>query len=301
MLYTIVNGEIKQMELEGAYDVIAIISLEDMRKELSVEDSFDRIVERVLRNDSLRFEAHDDMDVLCIHIHDKDIDNERVAVHIFLQHHCLWMVSEKAELIDQEMSRLMKFDVHDWNLGKVLYNCLEEFLDGESRRLDDIQDEIMVLEDKVIMMHGEDMTTKDFIQLRKRLLRQERCYEGMQDVLDCLIINDNHLLEEKALHGFQIMSGRVDRMAGRVQTLQDYVTEIREAYQAEVDIKLNVTMRIFTVITAVFLPLSLVAGWYGMNLKMPEYEYEYAYPIVIVLSVLILLALLIYFKKNKWF
>lgn len=301
MLYRIDKGKIKEGEAVGQQDEIAVIDVNEMIKEVSGEDVFDTTIKRILQNDSLRFEAHDGMDVFCIHVHEADTCDERIAVHIFLQPHCLWMVSEKAVLIDAQITSLMQSDGHDWNLGKVLYSCLEKFLDGESRRLDFIQDEIMVLEDIVISAHGEDTTTKDIIHLRKRLLRQERCYEGMQDVLDGILINDNHLLEDKAIQSFQIMSGRVDRNAGRVQTLQDYVTEIREAYQAEVDIKLNVTMRIFTVITAVFLPLSLVAGWYGMNLKMPEYAYAYAYPIVIVVSILIVLSLLIYFKKNKWF
>lgn len=301
MLYRIAQGEIKQDWEEGEEDLIAVISLADMEKELSSQDSFDRIVARVLQNTSLRFEAHDELDVLCIHLHEDEHDDEQIAVHIFLQRHCLWMVSERIELIDHQLVSFMQYDVHDWSLGKVLYQCLEKFLDGESRRLDHIQDEIMILEDTVITAHGEDSTTKEIIQLRKRLLRQERCYEGMQDVLDCILVNDNHLLQDKIIQNFQIMSGRVNRMAGRVQSLQDYVTEIREAYQAEVDIKLNVTMRIFTVITAVFLPLSLLAGWYGMNLKMPEYEMEYAYPIVIVISAIVLIALLVYFKRNRWF
>lgn len=301
MLYRITQGEIKQDIEESEDDLIAVISLKEMEQELSSQDSFDRIVARVLQNPSLRFEAHDELDVLCIHLHEDEQADEQIAVHIFLQRHCLWMVSERVELIDHQLASFMRYDVHDWSLDKVLYQCLEKFLDGESHRLDHVQDEIMMLEDKVIMEHGEDATTKKIIHLRKRLLRQERCYEGMQDVLDGILVNDNHILSEKTIQSFQIMKGRVDRMAGRVQSLQDYVTEIREAYQAEVDIKLNVTMRIFTVITAVFLPLTLIAGWYGMNLKMPEYEMEYAYPIVILVSALILIILLVYFKKNRWF
>lgn len=301
MLYRITQGEIKQDIEESEDDLIAVISLKEMEQELSSQDSFDRIVARVLQNPSLRFEAHDELDVLCIHLHEDEQADEQIAVHIFLQRHCLWMVSERVELIDHQLASFMSYDVHDWSLGKVLYQCLEKFLDGESHRLDHVQDEIMMLEDKVIMEHGADATTKKIIDLRKRLLRQERCYEGMQDVLDGILVNDNHILSEKTIQSFQIMNGRVDRMAGRVQSLQDYVTEIRAAYQAEVDIKLNVTMRIFTVITAVFLPLTLIAGWYGMNLKMPEYEMEYAYPIVILVSALILIILLVYFKKNRWF
>ena len=60
-------------------------------------------------------------------------------------------------------------------------------------------------------------------------------------------------------------------------------------------------MKIFTVITAVFLPLTLLVGWYGMNFSyMPELGWRYSYPAVIVISIGIVIALIWYFKHKKW-
>ena len=60
-------------------------------------------------------------------------------------------------------------------------------------------------------------------------------------------------------------------------------------------------MALLTVITSIFMPLTLIAGWYGMNFKyMPELEYKASYPIIIVLSVVIVIVCLIFFKKKKW-
>ena len=60
-------------------------------------------------------------------------------------------------------------------------------------------------------------------------------------------------------------------------------------------------MTLLTVITSIFMPLTLIAGWYGMNFKyMPEREYKAAYPIVILLSIAIVVISLIFFKKKKW-
>ena len=60
-------------------------------------------------------------------------------------------------------------------------------------------------------------------------------------------------------------------------------------------------MALLTVITSIFMPLTLIAGWYGMNFKyMPELEYKWAYPLVIAISVLIVVFSLIFFKKKKW-
>ena len=60
-------------------------------------------------------------------------------------------------------------------------------------------------------------------------------------------------------------------------------------------------MTVLTVVTTIFMPLTLIVGWYGMNFRyMPELNYEWSYPVVIVLSILIVVISLIFFKKKKW-
>lgn len=60
-------------------------------------------------------------------------------------------------------------------------------------------------------------------------------------------------------------------------------------------------MKTFTLITAVFLPLTLIVGWFGMNFRhMPELEWRYAYPLLIVICIMLVLIILFYFKKRKW-
>ena len=60
-------------------------------------------------------------------------------------------------------------------------------------------------------------------------------------------------------------------------------------------------MKIFTVITTIFLPLTLVVGWYGMNVKMPEYDWTYGYLYVIIISIVLVLVSIYIIRKKKWF
>ena len=77
--------------------------------------------------------------------------------------------------------------------------------------------------------------------------------------------------------------------------------QIRDLYQSQLDKKQNRIMTLLTVITSIFMPLTLIAGWYGMNFKyMPELEYKAAYPVIIVISIAIVAVCLIFFKKKKW-
>ena len=117
-------------------------------------------------------------------------------------------------------------------------------------------------------------------------------------VLDILVENENGIFDGKTLRSFKMLYRRTERRFQNVLNLREYVTQVRESYEAEGDISLNTTMKIFTVVTTIFLPLTLIVGWYGMNLKMPEYGWKYGYLFVGLLSVACIVGIIIFFKRK---
>ena len=99
---------------------------------------------------------------------------------------------------------------------------------------------------------------------------------------------------------FTFIDKKFDKLFNYILRTQEYLEHVREAYEAQIDIEQNKLMKFFTVITSIFLPLTLIAGWYGMNLQMPEFQWAHGYPVVIVLSVAIVGFMVYIFKKNKW-
>ena len=90
-------------------------------------------------------------------------------------------------------------------------------------------------------------------------------------------------------------------MSDMTTSLSDYAAQIRDLNQTQIDIKQNRIMTVLTVITSIFMPLTLITGWYGMNfVYMPELQSPLAYPIVIAISILIFAGCLIFFKLKKW-
>ena len=60
-------------------------------------------------------------------------------------------------------------------------------------------------------------------------------------------------------------------------------------------------MKVFTIVTVLFLPLTLLTGWYGMNfIHMPELQWRFSYPVLIAISLVVVLGLVWYFKRKKW-
>ena len=95
---------------------------------------------------------------------------------------------------------------------------------------------------------------------------------------------------------------RVERLQNHVHLLRENVLQIRELYQSMQDARQNKIMAVITIVTTIFLPLTLITGWYGMNfVYMPELQWRYGYFAVIMISLVIVIAEIIYFKKKKFF
>ena len=136
--------------------------------------------------------------------------------------------------------------------------------------------------------------------IRRDLRVLKAHYEQFYSVLEGIQENENRLFGRDQMRYFKLFAGRLDRLNAEVLNLREYVTQVREAYQAQVDISMNKIMKVLTVVTAVISPLSLIAGWYGMNLQMPETSWSWGYPAVILLSLAVAGCCLAYFHKNKW-
>jgi len=108
------------------------------------------------------------------------------------------------------------------------------------------------------------------------------------------------LFSDENAHFFRIMRDKVVRLSNNTQLLRDSLVQVREAYMAALDYSANRIMKVFTVVTTIFLPLTLIVGWYGMNFKfMPELAWRYGYAGVALLSVVVVIGGLLFFKKKK--
>lgn len=129
--------------------------------------------------------------------------------------------------------------------------------------------------------------------IKKEISRLYCYYSQMTDVGEVLC-------EEKK--GCRMFAGRVRRLQQEALTLREYAMQVQDVYQSEIGIRQNDIMKVLTIVTTIFLPLTLIAGWYGMNFyNMPELVWKYGYPAVSAISLLIVVVSLWFFKKKKFF
>jgi len=203
-----------------------------------------------------------------------------------------------AEGLVWEISRTKKWRLP--GLERFLYDFLEATIGQDLRLLEDTEDRLNRMEEGILRDEIKSFPT-GLNDIRGDLLDLRVHYEQLIDLGQELEENENGFFREDCLRYFRLFTERVMRLQDTVTSQREYVAQLRDLIQTQLDVRQNKIMTLLTVITSIFMPLTLIAGWYGMNFKyMPELEWRGAYPAVIVISIAIVIACLVWFKRKKW-
>lgn len=183
---------------------------------------------------------------------------------------------------------------------KAMHLFFKNLFKKDTKYLEGLEDRISDLDDSIIDGTEKDAREK-IVDTRYEILCLKKYYEQFELIFDELCDNDIGLLSKQGVTDFEILGNRTDKLKSSVMNLREFIVQVRESYQAQIDIEQNRIMKIFTLVTSIFMPLSLIAGWYGMNLKMPEFEWTYSYPVIGGACVLICCLWFVIFKKTGWF
>ncbi len=185
------------------------------------------------------------------------------------------------------------------SLERFLYDFLELIIHNDLQIMQKYERELEGIE-KEIMDSAEDAHIQRNNEIRGDIRDLRIHYEQLQDLGQELEENENGFFTEENIRYFHMFSSRVDRLYDAATHLRDYTIQLNDLYQSQLDVKQNRIMTVLTVVTTIFMPLTLIVGWYGMNFKyMPELESQWGYPIIIGLSLLIVAGSLAFFKIKK--
>ena len=186
------------------------------------------------------------------------------------------------------------------SLERFLYDFLELIVDRDLSLMERFESELNRIEEGILASREqEDLVRVNEIRsdLRELLVH----YEQIIDLTQELEENENGFFLEENLRYFHLFMNLMARRHDFASSLRDYTMQVRDLYNAQLEVKQNRIMTLLTVVTTIFMPLTLIAGWYGMNFRyMPELEWRAGYPIVIAVSVAVVVFCLVFFKKKKW-
>ena len=186
------------------------------------------------------------------------------------------------------------------SLERFLYDFLEQIIARDMQLMERREKELDAFEDRILADEEKvDLTRINEIRGEVRELRIH--YEQLIDLVQELEENENGFFAEENLRYFRLFMNRMERLHDTAASLAEHAMQVRDLYQAQLSARQNRTVTLLTVVTTVFMPLTLIVGWYGMNFRyMPELDKPWGYPAVIALSVAVVVISLWLFKKKKW-
>ncbi|HBD00616.1 MAG TPA: magnesium and cobalt transporter CorA [Lachnoclostridium sp.] len=187
-------------------------------------------------------------------------------------------------------------------VSHILFEFLEYQVKDEIEFLQKYEEKLAAMEDRIMSGKRERSDVPGAIlRARKELAKISSYYGQLLNVSQTLTENYNGLLKDEECVLFHLLSGRMARLTEHGKELREYALQIREMYQVHIDMKQNHVLSFLTMVTVIFMPLTLIAGWYGMNFKnMPELNWNYGYQVCLAASVIIILIEIWYFNKNGW-
>jgi magnesium transporter len=198
------------------------------------------------------------------------------------------------ELIRNDKSRIRKMGA-----DYLAYSLIDAIVDNYFTILEKIGDNIELLEEKLVenpttnVMHEIHMLKREMIFLRKAVWPLREVISGMERGHALIQDSTRIFLRDVYDHTIQVID--------TVEIYRDMVSGMLDLYLSSISNRLNAVMKVLTIITTIFMPLTFIAGIYGMNFKyMPELEWRLGYPVILIVMLAISVMMLFFFRKKKW-
>jgi magnesium transporter len=154
---------------------------------------------------------------------------------------------------------------------------------------------------QLVVSDPQPETLRDIHALKRQLLFLRRAVWPLRDVMNNLSRSDCPFLQQPTKVFFRDVYDHVVQIVDTVETLREMVSASLDIYLSSVSYRLNSVMRMLTVITTIFMPLSFIASIYGMNFEhMPELRAEWGYPLVLGIMAAVGISMLVLFRRKGW-
>ncbi|MCG3775409.1 MAG: Cobalt/magnesium transport protein CorA [Nitrospira sp.] len=182
----------------------------------------------------------------------------------------------------------------------LLHALVDAIVDRYFEVLEVLGEKIEALQDLVVS-HPKPETLRQIHALKRQLMFLRRAVWPLREAANNLSRSESPFLQETTKIFFRDAYDHVVQIVDTIETLREMVSAGLDIYMSSITYRSNAVMKVLTIITTIFMPLTFIVGIYGMNFEyMPELKWEWGYPLVLGLMVAIVIAMLGFFKGKKW-
>ena len=183
----------------------------------------------------------------------------------------------------------------------LAYSLLDAVVDGYFIILEQSGERIETLEDELVVDPRAE-TLKEIHRLKREMIFLRKAVWPLREVISRLERSESPLIKEPTVLYFKDVYDHIIQIIDNIETFRDILSGMLDIYLSSVSNRLNEVMKVLTVIATIFMPLTFIAGLYGMNFKfMPELEWRWGYFLILGIMVAVGMFMVLYFKRKKWF
>jgi magnesium transporter len=182
----------------------------------------------------------------------------------------------------------------------LAYTLLDSIVDNYFIILEKLGEKIEFLEEELVTRPIPE-TLHAIHHLKREMIFLRKAVWPLREVIGNMERGEPPLVKETTRIYLRDVYDHTIQVIDTIETFRDMVSGMLDIYLSSVSNRLNAVMKVLTIIATIFMPLTFIAGIYGMNFKyMPELEWYWGYPAVWIVVVIIGISMLIYFKKKRW-
>lgn len=182
----------------------------------------------------------------------------------------------------------------------LAYALIDAVVDNYFVILETIGDQIEALEAE-LLENPKPETLHSIYNLKRKLISLRKSVWPLREVISALERDDSSLIHESTNLFFRDVYDHTIQVIDTIETFRDMVSGMLDTYLSSVSNRMNEVMKVLTIIATIFIPLTFIAGIYGMNFEfMPELKWHWSYPVVWIVMIIVVLVMIFYFRKKRW-
>ena len=182
----------------------------------------------------------------------------------------------------------------------LVYSLIDAIVDQYFVILETLGERIERLEEQLVARPSPN-GLRFIHEVKHELLFLRRAVWPLREVINGLQRGESFLVKDSTKIYFRDVYDHTVQVIDSIETFREMASAMVDVYLSSVSYRTNAVMKVLTVITTIFMPLTFIAGIYGMNFKyMPELEWHWGYPVVLVVMAVIAVVMLVFFRKKEW-
>ncbi|MDO9548359.1 MAG: magnesium/cobalt transporter CorA [Candidatus Marinimicrobia bacterium] len=183
----------------------------------------------------------------------------------------------------------------------LCYTLMDAIVDNYFYVLETIAEETEQLED-ILLKNADASVLQRIHQQKRQLIFMRKSVWPLREILNNIDRLESDLVKSSSKLFFRDVYDHTIQIIDTVENLRDIVTGMLDIYLSTVSNRMNEVMKVLTIIATIFIPLTFLAGIYGMNFQyMPELAWKFGYPMALAVMVSVGIVMLVFFKRKKWF